>query len=165
MKTADLHHHKVVQQECCFAVPVTLILKKAARANSYLPYRFCRPCTMTSFNFTYDVRLSFIATEKHRGKNSPCVVSASVFSEMHLSSAGWRYTLINSLRKLNRAGCTFVTIAGNDGQSACSYLPANLSLPIVVGGSTPALTVQQISNYGPCVDLFAPGMLGINLAV
>ena len=88
---------------------------------------------------------------------TPCVVSASVFSEMHYSAAGWRYTLINSLRKLIDAGCVFVTIAGNDAKSACEYLPANLTLPIVVGGSTPAQTVMRISNYGPCIDLFAPG--------
>ena len=89
--------------------------------------------------------------------HTPCIVSASVFSEMRQSVAGWRYTLTNSLRKLVTAGCVFVTIAGNDAKSACGYLPANLSLPIVVGGSTPSRTVMRISNYGPCIDIFAPG--------
>ncbi|KAI6652237.1 Subtilisin-like protease 6 [Oopsacas minuta] len=98
--------------------------------------------------------LSHRELQRHR---SPCIVSASVFGEMHYSSAGWRYTLMNSIRELVNAGCVFVTIAGNDGKSACEYLPANLTLPIVVGGTTPAQTVMTISNYGPCVDLFAPG--------
>ena len=86
-------------------------------------------------------------------------MSASVFSVMHQSVAGWRYTLANSIRKLVASGCVFVTIAGNDAKSACGYLPANLSLPIVVGGSTPSQTVMRISNYGDCIDIFAPGTL------
>ena len=87
-------------------------------------------------------------------------MSASIFSEMHRSVAGWRYTLTNSIRKLVAAGCTFITISGNDAKTACGYLPANLSLPIVVGGSTPSHTVMRISNYGGCIDIFAPGTLG-----
>ncbi|HYI02556.1 Ig-like domain-containing protein [Hyalangium sp.] len=55
------------------------------------------------------------------------------------------------------AGVTYVVGAGNDGWDACNNTPAHLPQAVTVG-STSALDIMSFfSNYGTCVDLFAPG--------
>jgi subtilisin family serine protease len=61
------------------------------------------------------------------------------------------------------AGVTVVVAAGNDGQDACNYTPAHASGTITVGATdrtdmrASQATPFWASNYGPCVDIFAPG--------
>ncbi len=56
------------------------------------------------------------------------------------------------------AGVTFVVAAGNSNADACSGSPNKLPAAITVGASTSADSRDTgYSNYGSCVDLFAPG--------
>lgn len=48
--------------------------------------------------------------------------------------------------------------AGNDNRDACDYSPAAAELAITVGASTLYDDRAYFSNYGPCVDVFAPGL-------
>jgi len=50
-----------------------------------------------------------------------------------------------------------VVAAGNSNDDACYYTPANSLDVITVGSMTISNTRSSFSNYGPCVDLFAPG--------
>lgn len=56
------------------------------------------------------------------------------------------------------SGVVFAVAAGNDNRDACNYSPAAAELAITVGASTIADERAYFSNYGPCVDVFAPGL-------
>src|SRR5690606_36273011 len=55
------------------------------------------------------------------------------------------------------AGVTYVVAAGNDGANACNYSPARVGNAITVGSTTSSDARSSFSNYGSCVDVFAPG--------
>jgi subtilisin family serine protease len=54
-------------------------------------------------------------------------------------------------------GLVVVVAAGNNGTDACSASPASEPTAITVGASTSSDTKASYSNYGACVDIFAPG--------
>jgi serine protease len=56
-----------------------------------------------------------------------------------------------------RAGVTYVLAAGNENRSACLGSPARLASAIKVGATTNADQKSSFSNFGECVDIFAPG--------
>jgi subtilisin family serine protease len=55
------------------------------------------------------------------------------------------------------AGVTYVVSAGNDNQDACNASPARAQNTITVGATTSADGRSSFSNYGTCVNIFAPG--------
>jgi subtilisin family serine protease len=66
------------------------------------------------------------------------------------------------------AGVTYAIAAGNGNQAgraqdACNYSPARVPGAITVGATDKTDTKTSWSNYGNCVDFFAPG-LGITSA-
>ncbi|MDO8774367.1 MAG: S8 family peptidase [Burkholderiaceae bacterium] len=54
-------------------------------------------------------------------------------------------------------GATVVVAAGNSNANACNYSPARAPSAITVGATTSTDTRASYSNYGTCLDLFAPG--------
>lgn len=54
-------------------------------------------------------------------------------------------------------GATVVVAAGNSKADACNYSPARAPSAITVGATTSNDTRASYSNYGTCLDLFAPG--------
>lgn len=75
---------------------------------------------------------------------------------MSLSSAKC-LTLENAVNKLVNAGLHVVVAAGNKNRSACERSPAAAELVITVGATTKEDEKLPVSNYGECVDVFAPG--------
>ena len=57
-----------------------------------------------------------------------------------------------------KAGLHFAVAAGNDNRDACSYSPAAAENAITVGASTIGDQRAYFSNFGKCVDIFAPGL-------
>ncbi|MEU4570564.1 S8 family peptidase [Micromonospora sp. NPDC023956] len=55
-------------------------------------------------------------------------------------------------------GITVVVPAGNSNANACSYSPASLTTAITVGATQSNDSRASFSNYGTCLDLFAPGV-------
>lgn len=55
------------------------------------------------------------------------------------------------------AGVTVVVAAGNENQNACNASPARAASAITVASSTSTDARSSFSNWGSCVDLFAPG--------
>ncbi|KAG0198775.1 serine protease [Mortierella sp. GBA30] len=55
-------------------------------------------------------------------------------------------------------GLHFSVAAGNDNGDACNVSPANVEAAVTVAASTIDDKKAYFSNYGRCVDLFAPGL-------
>jgi serine protease len=55
------------------------------------------------------------------------------------------------------AGISFVVAAGNDNSNACNYSPARAADAITVGSTTSSDARSSFSNYGTCLDIYAPG--------
>jgi subtilisin family serine protease len=55
------------------------------------------------------------------------------------------------------AGITYAVAAGNNNGNACSTSPARVATAITVGATTNTDARASYSNYGSCLDLFAPG--------
>ncbi len=62
-----------------------------------------------------------------------------------------------AIRSLLCANMTTVVAAGNGNTNACTVSPARVPGAMTVGASTPSDQRASFSNYGSCVDLFAPG--------
>lgn len=55
------------------------------------------------------------------------------------------------------AGVTMVVAAGNSNANACNYSPARAASAITVGATTSTDARASYSNFGSCLDIFAPG--------
>ncbi|HET9656719.1 MAG TPA: S8 family peptidase [Kineosporiaceae bacterium] len=90
-------------------------------------------------------------------------------SVANLSLGGARDQALDDAVKASiAAGVPYVIAAGNDGVDACTQSPADVPAALTVGATggittTGTLvpdswdTAAQYSNYGPCLDLYAPG--------
>lgn len=54
-------------------------------------------------------------------------------------------------------GITMVVAAGNSAANACNYSPSSEPTAITVGATTSTDVRATYSNFGSCVDVFAPG--------
>jgi subtilisin family serine protease len=54
-------------------------------------------------------------------------------------------------------GVVFVVAAGNSSANACNYSPARVGAAITVGATTSTDARASYSNFGSCLDVFAPG--------
>ena len=81
---------------------------------------------------------------------------------MSLAASGTVTAITSAIQGAIRAGVHTVVAAGNDGDDACNASPASSG-----GTHGPAITVGAIdmdakmasfSNYGECVDIYAPGI-------
>jgi len=71
-------------------------------------------------------------------------------------------TLDDAVRNSVASGVTYVVAAGNGNmagreQDACNYSPARVAEAMTIGATTSSDAKASYSNYGPCVNLFAPG--------
>jgi subtilisin family serine protease len=66
-------------------------------------------------------------------------------------------TLDNAVANSIASGVTYVVSAGNSSADACTQSPARVSSAITVGATEQTDARAYYSNYGSCLDLFAPG--------
>ncbi len=55
------------------------------------------------------------------------------------------------------AGVSYAIAAGNSNADACNYSPARVASANTVGATTSTDARSSFSNYGTCLDIFAPG--------
>lgn len=55
------------------------------------------------------------------------------------------------------SGVTYVVAAGNAATDACGYSPSSAGSALTVAASTVGDEQASYSNFGPCVDIYAPG--------
>ena len=65
--------------------------------------------------------------------------------------------LDNAVQNSINAGVTYAVAAGNENQNACNVSPARVAAALTVGSTTSSDARSSFSNYGTCVDIFAPG--------
>jgi serine protease len=66
-------------------------------------------------------------------------------------------TIDTATNNLINAGVTVVVAAGNDNANACNFSPARVANAITVGSTTSTDARSSFSNFGTCVNIFAPG--------
>jgi hypothetical protein len=62
-----------------------------------------------------------------------------------------------AVSQLTAAGMTTVVAAGNSNSGACGVSPARVPSALTVGATTETDQRASFSNFGSCVDVFAPG--------
>ncbi|MFG3341695.1 S8 family peptidase [Glycomyces sp. NPDC048151] len=70
---------------------------------------------------------------------------------------GYSAALNNAVANAVASGVTFAVAAGNENQNACNVSPASTPSAITVGATTSTDARASYSNYGSCLDVFAPG--------
>ena len=65
--------------------------------------------------------------------------------------------LDTAVRNAVSAGVSMVVAAGNDNTNACNGSPNRVAEALTVGATTRTDQRSSFSNFGACVDLFAPG--------
>jgi subtilisin family serine protease len=105
-------------------------------------------CTGNGWNSDVIAAIDDVVTNGAR----PAVISMSLGSAVD-------GTLDSAVRSAVAAGLTVVVSAGNDDADASTRSPARVSEAITVGATTSTDARANYSNYGPLVDLFAPGSI------
>lgn len=94
--------------------------------------------------------IEYVLGEKQRNPLKPMVANLSFGTE--------KYPFFDVMvEALLRLGVTVVTSAGNDGTNSCAFSPSGVKGVITVGASDELDVVPFWSNYGSCVDIYAPG--------
>jgi subtilisin family serine protease len=76
----------------------------------------------------------------------------------NMSLGGANNSSVNTAAtNLSNAGVYVAVAAGNDNANACNYSPAGASNVTTVAASTSTDAKASYSNYGSCVNLYAPG--------
>jgi subtilisin family serine protease len=68
------------------------------------------------------------------------------------------YSLNEAVNTAVNRGMTVVVAAGNQTANACNTSPASASLAITVAATASDDSRASFSNFGPCIDIFAPGV-------
>lgn len=89
--------------------------------------------------------------------SGPAVINMSL-------GAGGFAPIDDAVARATAAGITVVAAAGNENQNACNVSPARAVSAITVGATTSADARASFSNWGSCLDIFAPGA-GITAAL
>jgi len=99
------------------------------------------------------------------GSNSGVIASMDWVRTNHIKPAvanmslggGYSSTVNTAANNLANAGVFLAVAAGNNGADACNYSPASASAATTVGSTTSTDARSSFSNYGTCVDIYAPG--------
>jgi subtilisin family serine protease len=126
----------------------------------------------TLYGIAKQVRLSPVRVLDCQGSGTTAGVIAGVdwVTANHVKPAvanmslggGASTALDDAVRASIAAGVTYAVAAGNGDfigrqQPACNYSPARVRQALTVGATTSTDAKTSWSNYGECVDIFAPG--------
>jgi subtilisin family serine protease len=73
--------------------------------------------------------------------------------------------LDNAVKRSIAAGVTYAVAAGNENQNACNVSPSRVPDAITVGATDANDSRASFSNFGTCVDIFAPGVNIVSAAI
>jgi subtilisin family serine protease len=76
----------------------------------------------------------------------------------NMSIGGTLSSALNAaVSKSIASGVTYAVAAGNENKNACGYSPAATANAITVGATESTDARASFSNFGSCLDIFAPG--------
>ena len=116
-----------------------------AKGVTLVPVRVLN-CRGSGTNSGVIAGVDWVARQTHR----PAVANMSL-------GGGVSTALDNAVANAVSAGITFVVAAGNSNVDACTASPARTPSAITVGATTNTDARASYSNFGTCVDIFAPG--------
>ncbi len=90
-------------------------------------------------------------TEQHKKAGGPSVANMSL-------GGGGNSSVDDAVARSVAAGVTHVVAAGNDGRDACRFSPARAPDALTMGATNSSDSKPSWSNWGSCVDWFAPGV-------
>ncbi|MDO3394824.1 S8 family peptidase [Nocardioides sp. SOB44] len=86
----------------------------------------------------------------HHGAGAPAVANMSL-------GGGVSSALDQAVNTSIADGVTYAVAAGNENTNACNGSPSRVAAAITVGSTTSTDARSSFSNFGSCLDLFAPG--------
>lgn len=78
-------------------------------------------------------------------------------ANVSINASGISPSMTTAITNSINSGVTYAISAGNFSADACNFSPANITAALVVGASTSSDNRAGYSNFGTCVDVFAPG--------
>ncbi len=66
-------------------------------------------------------------------------------------------TLDTAVTNSHNSGVAYVVTSGSSNSNACNFSPARVPVAMTVSGTTQADARIASGNYGPCLDMYAPG--------
>lgn len=82
--------------------------------------------------------------------------AAQAVANMSLGG-GASTALDNAVNNLSNSGVSIAVAAGNSNANACNSSPARAANAITTGSTTSTDARSSFSNFGTCLDIFAPG--------
>ncbi|GAX22254.1 serine protease [Fistulifera solaris] len=95
--------------------------------------------------------VTYVCDQKIKNPDQPIVVNMSI------SGSGRTRSLDEEVERCNSSGVIFITSAGNSKGDSCSFSPGATAGSIAVGATKKDDSMAPFSNFGACVDIFAPG--------
>ncbi len=92
----------------------------------------------------------------HIEATQACLPGVPAVANMSLGG-GYSPALNSAVAAAVADGIVFAVAAGNETADACGVSPASEPTAITVGSTTSTDARSSFSNYGPCLDIFAPG--------
>ncbi|MEY4365985.1 MAG: hypothetical protein RLZZ305_1329 [Actinomycetota bacterium] len=123
-------------------------LTGVAKNVTIIPVRALDSCGQGTLKMFYKA-LRFVLDDHDPGEKA--VLNMSIGLEVRSA------TLDTELGKIIDEGVVTVAAGGNDATSACNHTPADTAGVVSVGAVGHDLTESRFSNFGSCVDIFAPG--------
>jgi len=108
-------------------------------------------CTGSGTSSGVIAGIDYVAGRKMASPTTPMVAN------MSLGGGGISAALDDAVTKAIAKGVVFAIAAGNSNVDACTSSPARTPAAITVGATTNVDARASFSNFGACVDVFAPG--------
>lgn len=119
-----------------------------AKAATIMPLKVLQCSGSGSYQYSIDALNWIIA-------NNPAGTRAVVNMSL---GGGFSSAMNSAVATATNNGVVVVVAAGNSGADACNSSPSSAASAITVGATDSTDTRASFSNYGNCLDIFAPGV-------